>query len=141
MDTNYLEIITIIQNTETKIKEIITKVTKESFEDKKGYSSVQNFLSEIEIVTDTLEYYSRPIKEGYLIKNSNGQFEIKCINNGGRYPLYCGNHIEILINTEGWKTGIVKSTNICNKGYYFYNEELKHPALYTGMKTRIRVID
>jgi hypothetical protein len=138
MDTNYLEAIAIIQSTRAKLEKVILKANKEDFENKKSYSCIENFISEIERITDTIDYYSRPIKEGYLIKNSSGQFEIECINKGGNYPLLHGDNIEIIISSEGWKTGRVGST-INNKGYYFYNEELKDSELYSGMKARIRV--
>lgn len=139
MDTNYLEAVAIIQNTRTKLKKVIIKAKKEGFEDKKSRGILEKLFSEIETAVDTIEDYSRPIKEGYLIENSNGQFEIQCINGGGSYPLCCGKDIEILINVDGWKTGRVENTIMHNKGYYLYNEELKHPALYSGMKTRIRI--
>jgi hypothetical protein len=140
MDTNYLEAVEIIQNTRAKLEKVIIRA-KKSFENKRSCSIIENLFSDIATAADIIENYSRPIKEGYLIENSSGQFEIECINGGGNYPLCCGYNIEILISVDGWKMGRVEHTIMHNKGYYFYNEELKHPALYSGIKTRIRVND
>jgi hypothetical protein len=141
MDTNYLEAVAIVQNTREKLEKVINKAKKDGFENKKSCSILEKLFSDIEAAVNTIKNYSKPTKEGYLIENSNGQFEIECINGGGCYPIRCGENIEILISVDGWKTGRVESTIMHNKGYYFYNEELKHPALYSGMKTRIRVND
>jgi hypothetical protein len=140
LDANYLEAVTIAQNTRIKIEKVLIRAKKSS-KNKNICSVIENLFSEIKAATDTIENYSRPFKEGYLIENSSGQFEIECINGGGSYPLCCGNKIEILINVDGWKTGRVERTILHNKGYYFYNKELKYPALYTGMKTRLRVAE
>lgn len=138
MGTNYSEAVSLIQNTKIRLEKILIKANK-SYEDKKSLIIIQKLFSDIETAADTIESYSRPIKEGYLIENPDGQFEIECVNGGGSYPLCCGMEIEILISVDGWIAGRVEYTIMHNKGYYFHNEELKHPILYSGMKTRIRV--
>lgn len=138
MDTNYSEAVSIIQNTKLKLEKVINKAKKEGF-DKRSCITIEILLSSIETAIDTIIYYSKPIKEGYLIKNSSGQFEIEYINGEISYPLCSGDSIEILINTDGWKMGTVKHTLMYNKGYYFHNEELKQTTLYSGMKVRLRV--
>jgi len=135
MDVGYSEAVALIQNTKIRLEKILIRANK-SYEDKRSFILIQKLFSDIE---DTLENYSSPIKEGYLIQNSSGQFEIEFINGGGSYPLCSGKDIEILITVDGWMMGRVEYTIMHNKGYYFYNEELKHPALYSGMKTRIRL--
>jgi len=139
MDTNYLEAVSIIENGRSKLEGVITKIKNKGFENEQSCIIIKSLFSAIEIAVDTSEYYSKPIKEGYLTKTSSGQFEIECINGTDNYPLCCGDYIEILINADGWKMGRVEHTLMHNKGYYFYNEELKYPELYSGMKTRIRL--
>lgn len=123
MNTSYLEAATLIENTKIKLEKILIRTSK-GYEDKMSFSIIQKLFSDIE---DTIENYSSPIKEGYLIKNSSGQFEIECANGDGIYPLYSGKDIEILINVDGWIMGKVEYTIMNNKGYYFHSEELKHP--------------
>jgi hypothetical protein len=141
MDTNYLEAVEVIQSTRVNLEKLIIKTNEKGFENDKAYRSIENLLSEFETVIDTIDYYSRPSKEGYLIKNSDGVFEIEYINGRSKYPLYCGNDIEILINGDGWKAGKIENTLKDNIGYYFYNEEPENHALYNGMKVRLRVND
>jgi hypothetical protein len=139
MDTNYLEAVKIIQTTRVNLKKLILKTNEKSFENERAYSSIENLLSEFETVIDTIDYYSKPSKEGYLTKNIDGVFEIEYINGNSKYPLYCGNDIEILINVDGWKARKIESNPKDNVGYYFYNEEPENHALYNGMKVRFRV--
>jgi hypothetical protein len=141
MNTNYLEAVEIIQITRVNLEKLIIKDNEKSFENERAYRSIKNLLSEFETVIDTINYYSKPSEEGYLTKNINGVFEIEYINGNSKYPLYCGNNIEILINVDGWKAGRIESTPKNNVGYYFYNEEPENYALYNGMKVRLRVND
>jgi hypothetical protein len=141
VDTNYLEAVELIQITRVNLGKLIIKANEKSFEDERAYISVMNLLSEFETVIDTIDYYSKPSKEGYLTKNTDGVFEIEYISENIKYPLYCGNNIEILINVDGWKAGRIESTPKDNMGYYFYNEEPENHALYNGMKVRSRVND
>mgnify|MGYP001561439854 FL=1 len=139
MDINYLEAIEIIQSTRANLEKLMIEANEKSFENERAYISIENLLSEFETVMDTIDYYSKPSKEGHLIKNPDGIFEIEYINGGSNYPLHCGNDIEIFINVDGWKAGRVESSSRNNVGYYFYNEEPENHALYSGMKARLRV--
>lgn len=139
MDTIYLKAMIIIQNTRINLEKIITETNEKSFENERACNAIENLFSEFETVVHTIDYYSKPIKEGYLIKKSNGVFALEYINGGSSYPLNCGDDIEIFINVEGWIAGRVES-NLRNRvGYYFYNEEPEKHALYSGMKARVRV--
>jgi hypothetical protein len=53
MNTNYLDAITIIQNTRLKLEKVLIKANKEKFENKNGYSCIKNFIFQIERITDT----------------------------------------------------------------------------------------
>jgi len=141
MKNNYLEAVEIIRKTSINLEKIIIKAYEKSFENERAYISIGNLLSEFETVMKNIEYYLKPFKEGYLIKNHNGVFEIDYNNGGSNYPLNCGDNIEIFINVDGWKAGRVESTHKNNIGYYFYNEEPENHALYNGMKVRLRIND
>lgn len=141
MDTNYLKAVEIIQITRVNLKKIIIKANEKGFENKIAYSSIENLLSEFETVIDTIDYYSKPSKEGYLTKTTGGAYEIEYINGESNSPLYCGNDIEISINGNEWKVGKIESTPKDNVGYYFYNGEPGSHKLYNGMKVRLRVND
>ena len=141
MEKSYLEAVKIIQKTRVNLEKIIIKAYEKSFENERAYISIENLLSEFETVMETIEYFSKPSKEGYLIENHNGVFEIEYNNGGSNYPLYCGDNIEIFVNADGWKAGRVESTRRNNIGYYFYNEEPENHALYNGMKVRLRIND
>jgi len=141
MDINYLESVVIIKDTRVKLEKIIIKAIDKDFENERAYIALENLFLEFEKVMHTIEYYSNPSKEGYLIENSDGVFEIEYIDGGNNYPLNCGNDIEIFINVDGWKSGRVESTHRNNIGYYFYNEKSENHALYSGMKARLRVND
>jgi len=139
MDINYLEAVEIIQSTRVNLEKLIIRANEKNFENERACISIDNLLTEFESVIDTIDYYSKPSKEGYLIKNSNGAFEIEYINGGSNYPIYRGNNIEIFIDVNGWKSGRIERSPGNNGVYYFYNEESENHALYNGMKARLRI--
>jgi len=141
MDAIYLEAVEIIQSARSKLEKLIIKNSGKSFENERACISIDNLLTEFETVMDSMNYYSKPSKEGHLVKNSNGLFEIEYINGGSNYPIYRGNTIEIFINVDGWKAGEIERNHGDNGGYYFYNEEPENHALYAGMKARLRIND
>jgi len=135
------EVVKIIQSTRANIEKLIIKTNGKSFENERICISVDNLLTEFETVIDTIDYYSKPSKEGYLIENSNGVFEIEYTNGGSNYPIYRGNNIEIFIDVDGWKLGRIDRNPGDGRGYYFYNEKPEIHTLYNGMKARLRVDD
>lgn len=135
MDINYLKAIDNLKFCKGDIEKLNNSAKRRTFEDNKAYFILDNFLVDIENVISSLEYYSKPTVEGKLQENETGKFDFVSSKGEELKTFSCGSTLEVLNNGE-WYAGRVEA----KAGYYyFYNEDLQHPKLYTGMKCRIRL--
>ena len=109
------------------------------FENQKAYRIIENLLEKTLDAEETIKRLSLQAIEGKLEEQSHGKFRL-ITNNGNSigYELSCGSYLEVFSFGE-WYVGRVehKTTN-GKKGYYFCNNDLEHPFLYTGMVARVR---
>lgn len=139
MDHQYIKALDLIINVKIDLQKIYNNADCKGLENAAVNNSLDELIEELEKTQYGIEYYSRPAKEGCLTESNNGKFKIEYTNGNSSYPLGCGSSLEIYDNEKGWKIGRVEHNT--NKGYYFYNRKLQYPALYPGMKARLRVND
>ena len=137
MDYGYIKALDIMKNAKIDLQDIYNTAECKGLENAEVSNSIDELIDDIEKTRYEIEYYLRPAKEGCLTENSTGKFKLEYFNGGSSYHLGYGSRLEIYDGEEGWKVGRVRH-NI-NKGYYFYNKELGNPALYSGMKARLRI--
>lgn len=135
MDKQYIKALNIISKTKSELKNIYNTAEYKGLENSEVSNSLDKLLQELEDVKNTIEYFSGHTKEGYLIENSNGKYEVEFADGNRSYDLSCGSAVEINVNGE-WFAGRVEHKT--DKGYYFYNSEVEHPVLHQGMKARLR---
>lgn len=139
MDQNFINAIGKLMAMHNEINRIldITESSK-TFEDTHAYRVLEKINEKIDIAIGDLEYFSKPKKEGYLIKLPNDKFELRTKKGKPIRYFSCGSPIEVYSKETGeWCVGRVEYSND-KGGYYFYNNYLGHPALLEGMKARVR---
>jgi Domain of unknown function (DUF5348) len=133
MDINYIKALDHIERLKNELEKIISKSDVKGMENSETYNSIQSLTLELEKAAADIKYFNTPAKEGNLQQQSDGKYEICGIT------LICGSVLEVWDEEESqWKVGRVEHAFRDDKGYYFYNSDMGHPALYSGMKARIR---
>jgi len=133
MDKNYLKSINEITLLQKTLERLLKEALCDSLEDNKACNVLERLTEELDSAARTLKHYSKPVKEGRLYKQANGRF---IINDN---ELSSGHSLEVWNDEyQKWETGRVEYSD-SKGGYYFYNLNMKNPALYNGMKARIRV--
>lgn len=132
MNINYLKALDKIRAVHSELDRILTAAPCETLEDSKACRAIECLVEELQGTEWTLEHYNKPVLEGKLHEERNGRFSI------ADNELTCGHSLEVWNEEyQEWETGRVEHTS--GKGYYFYNSDMHHPALYEGMRVRIRI--
>jgi hypothetical protein len=136
MDKNYLKIIDKAKFAAADIGKLLDYALAKTFEDKQMRIIFERLLENLQSAADSAERFTKPVMEGRLEETDMGKFEF--ISNAGKgvARLSCGSPLEVYSEEEGeWFCGSVEYKN----GHYcFCSSDLGHPALYAGMKARIR---
>lgn len=132
MDSQYLKVLAILDNTKDQLERIFDKAEYKSFEDNKGYRILEKVIEQIQDGTTDLKHYSKDtLITGELYKMNNGKWAIDEEN-----YFSCGYPVEIYNKDEQeWQAGRIENTN---GEYYFYNYDSSNLDLYEGIKARIR---
>lgn len=141
MNESYLKVLNELSLTKSHIERLWEQGEAKSFEDRQAYCIIENIIESLDEATYKLKRYSMPSVEGRLEEDSSREkFElIKEDGKGLGWFFSCGDYIEVLGDDGEWYPGRVEHTTRDGvKGYYFYNHDLDHPFLYTGMKARVR---
>ncbi len=128
----YLEIINELKRVNERNREVLEVDPTDKFEDEKAYSIVEYLTGEIEEAIHELEHLTREVREGVLLLNSQGRYNLDTMP---EFYFTCGNIIEVSIDNK-WYRGRVEHDS---RDYYFCNYEGKNLPLTEGMKARIRV--
>lgn len=144
-DENYLRANDIINQARYKLQKLFDNSSTKGLENQEAYKEIETLLEHLEDAEKSLEYLSKPTKEGRLAKDLGGKFFIAYDDGTESYNLSCGSTVEVYLQEdleedveEGWHIGRVehKSKN-GQEGYYFYGAN--KPFLYEGMRSRKRV--
>jgi hypothetical protein len=145
MDINYLKIIDGLSFAKSDIEGLFEKAQsgEKGFENRQAYHIVENILGDIDTALYKLKRYSSPAIEGILQEDrERKKFELIRNDNGKSLGWFfsCGDYLEVYDReSEEWYTGRVEhTTREGQKGYYFFNNDLDNPFLYTGMVCRVR---
>lgn len=145
MNINYLKILDKVTYAKSDIEKLYSEAQKadeKSFEDREAYIIVENFLENLDIVEHRLKRLSLPTVEGQLQEDKElGKFELIRFDTGKSigWQFSCGDYLEVYDDDGEWYQGRVEhTTKNGTTGYYFYNSDLNHPFLCTGMRCRIR---
>jgi len=132
LNKRYLEALNELKELNEKNKRVLETDPGDNFEEGKAYSIVEYLTGEIDEAIHELEHLTREVKEGILLLNSQGRYNLDTMP-----ELYftCGNIIEVSVEGK-WYRGRVEHDN---KEYYFCNYEGRNLPLSEGMKARIRV--
>lgn len=136
MDIQYIKAEIITRDVKLALQKIYENADCEDLENSEISNSLYKLIKELKETECNIKYFSKPTRQGDLIKNSNGKYEIEYTNGDNSYSLTSGMALEIYISGE-WHSGKVEHT--ATKGYYFKNTDNKDIQLYSGMKTRIRI--
>lgn len=125
-----------------KLFEQVQEVGK-CFEDKEAYFILENIIEKMDIAAYRLKRLSLPTIEGKLQEDCEfKKFELirQDTGKGLGWFFSCGDYLEVFDpETDEWYSGRIEHTTRNGiTGYYFVNNELGNPFLYTGMKVRIR---
>lgn len=133
MESSFKDAKYIIDNAKYKLENLINSTSIKTLEDKKVYYALDRLIQELDLAEWTIKHYSKPVMEGYLVKNSRDRFELK------GYEFTCGDAIEVFnMEEQEWCAGRVEHS--INKGeYYFLCGDMGSPALEDGMLVRRRV--
>lgn len=136
MDISYLKAIDRVKFAAADIQKLLETAPVKTFEDKQAYSIFESLSADLQSAISTAERFARPAIEGKLQEMGSGKFEL--VSGSGK-SIACfssGSPLEVFSQEEGkWFSGRVEHKN---SYYYFYCTDLDHPALFTGMKARIR---
>ena len=132
LNKKYQNILDEIKGINKKNKEILKTGTIENFEDEKAHSILEYLYKEIDEAVYELEHLKREVKEGILLLNSQGRYNLDTMP---EFYFTCGNPLEILVDEE-WHRGRIEHAD---SDYYFWNYDGKNIKLSEGMKARIRV--
>lgn len=114
-----------------------------SFEDKEAYYILENIIEKMDTAAFRLKRLSLPSIEGKLQEDcERKKFELirQDTGKGLGWFFSCGDYLEVFDpETDEWYSGRVEhTTRDSTTGYYFVNNEIGNPFLYTGMRVRIR---
>jgi len=146
MNINYLKALDKLNFAKSDIEKLWNEADEASsisFEDKEAYFIIENIIERIDTAVHQLKRLSLPAIEGKLQEDTvHEKFELIRKDNGqglGRF-FNCGDYLEVYDQETGeWQTGRVEhTTRNGQSGYYFYNNYMVNPFLYTGMKARVR---
>lgn len=103
-----------------------------SFEEGRANSIIEYINTEIGEAIAELEHLNRPAKEGVLVLNSQGRYNLDSMPS-----LYftCGDIIEVYVDSN-WYRGRIEHDS---KDYYFCNYDGNNIPLFEGIKARVRV--
>ena len=132
LNKKYQNILDELKVINKKNREILDTGAIEDFEDEKAHSILEYLYKEIDEAAYELEHLKRDVKEGTLLLNSQGRYNLDTMP---EFYFTCGNVLELLIDEE-WHRGRVEHSN---NDYYFCNYDGKNIQLSEGMKARIRV--
>ncbi len=136
MDIVYLKAIDKAKLAAADIQNLLETAPVRAFEDKQANMIFEDLTAHLHSVINRLESFAKPAVEGKLQEMDNGKFEVVSCHGKSIGYLSCGSPLEIYSHEEsGWFPGRVEHKN---GHYYFYSIDLGHPALFTGMKARIR---
>lgn len=144
-DENYLRAEDTISQTRYRLQKLLENSSTKGLENHEAYREIENLLEHLEDAERSLQYLSKPTKEGKLIESDGGKFYIAYDDGTESYLLSCGNNLEVYLQEdleedveEGWHIGRVehRSKN-GQEGYYFYGAN--KPFLYQGMRARKRI--
>lgn len=144
-DENYLKAEDTINQARYRLKKLLENSSTKGLENSTAYREIEYILEMMEDTEKSLEYLSKPTKEGKLIESDGGKFYIVYDDGTESYLLSCGNNIEVYLKEdleedveEGWHIGRVEhTTRNGQEGYYFYGAN--KPFLYHGMRARKRI--
>lgn len=132
LNNKYLELLDELKVLHLKTTEVLQHEPKDTFEEEKANSIIEYLHGEVEEALHELEHLTREVKEGHLLLNSQGRYNLDTMP---EFYFTCGNIIEVDVDGS-WHRGRVEHDN---KDYYFCNYEGKNIHLYEGMKARVRV--
>lgn len=140
--TKYLqEISSLAEKLDNALDSLPSCSDKETMEESEIRSALYKVAEGLNDARRAIQHYSKPVKKGYLRKNSYDKFEIDYDQGGSSYPLSCGSPLEVHLEAdeetgreEGWYSGRVEHNN---QGYYFYGDW--KTLLYEGMRVRKRI--
>lgn len=132
LDKKYLELIDELRRVNIKAQALLEETSSDTFEEEKAHTIIDYLVTEMEEAADEIEHLSRQVKEGILLLNSQGRYNLDTMP---EFYFTCGNIIEVSIDDK-WYRGRIEHDNT---DYYFCNYEGKNLHLYEGMKARIRV--
>lgn len=138
MDQLYTKHLGSISTLADKIKDTLDSIPSNdgTMEEEEIRYALDNALDKLLDAKRAIEYYTKPTKEGVLIENSSGKFQIMFDEGGKSYEFSCSYPIELYIDGI-WISGHVEHTSINSEsGYYFYGAN--KPFLREGMRARIR---
>lgn len=139
MDNEYAKELDIIESTKNEIEKCYEDIPSEDLEDNEVSKSLEKLLEQLEATKSIINHFSKPTKEGHLILvYPNAKYQIKFLNGDISNEIECGNYLEICGDDKDWKAGRVEHT--IDKGYYFYNSEVRYPVLSSDMKVRVRIM-
>lgn len=144
MNINYLKALDKLNFTKSDVENLWEEAQKSKengFENKQAYYIIENILEDLATAVHKLKRLSLPVEEGRLFEDSErGKFEL--VKNNGKsvgWFFSCGDYLEVFWDDGEWYPGRIEhTTRNGQSGYYFYNSELGHPFLYSGMKARTR---
>ena len=128
----YLELLDDLKELNSKAEDVLKKEPQDNFEEEKAYSIIEYIYTELSEAIHELEHLTREVKEGLLLLNSQGRYNLDTMT---EFYFTCGNIIEVDVEGQ-WQRGRIEHDN---EDYYFCNYEGKNIHLYEGMKARIRV--
>jgi len=136
MDISYLKAIDRIKFAAADIQKLLEAAPVKTFEDKQAYCIFESLLADLQSAISMAERFAKPAVEGILQEMDNGKFELISNNGKSICRFSSGSPLEVFSQAEcEWHSGRVEHKN---GYYYFYCTDLGHPALFTGMKARIR---
>lgn len=134
MDRNFMHGLDIIKDMQREVNKILSVADCKGMENNEASIALEMLLDTLDNARNTIEYYTKPIREGKLKMNRAGKFDF--IYATGEFSLSCGNPLEINIDNI-YYAGRVEHTT--DKGYYFYCDDLDNPKLINGMIARVRI--
>lgn len=145
MDKCYTEAQNVIENALHRLRKVLEQERRETLEDRLASGKVDDLIERLEDNLYWLKYYASPVREGRLREDSNGKFTVEYSGGGESYQLSCGSHLEIEDpepdpdDNQGWLIGRVEGRWTENGNQYYFFGGSK-PALFTGMRVRLRIV-
>ena len=143
MNENYLKILDRATFTKSEIERLFQDAQdSKGFENNRAYSIVETLVEQLDTVIYKLKRLSMPAVEGKLQEDtSRNKFELIRSDNGRGLGWFfsCGDYLEVMGDDGEWYSGRVEHTKRDGyTGYYFCNDDIENPFLFTGMVARVR---